>query len=285
MKKLCIIIGVTTVIVAFATCVCAGSYRLRYKLVPGQTWIVKELSQTETIFMGDKEVRKTKTIIEYQVTTGPKEGWVSLVARIKSHTNEAGENTAEQTGLTRILYKANMHSSGEIRNIHYEGGPTLPSGTNTENLTPEMKAMMQQSATLLADIWKGAIFWFPELPEVSLEPGDEFDVTKKIGVGGTGAGMQTETLTKQVFTLEDVSKGLAYFSVKERSITKTKGMVGGTADTKGVGKSEAVFDLNEGMWMECVTKGRHKVQLGAGSAGGQSNSEVLSITKYEIEKQ
>ncbi len=48
--------------------------------------------------------------------------------------------------------------------------------------------------------------------------------------GGTysgGSGMQVETVSKQVFTLEDVSKGLAYFPVKERSVTKTGGSMGG----------------------------------------------------------
>jgi hypothetical protein len=283
MKRALLILGLTTVIVVFATSSFAGSWRLQYKLAPGQRWRVTSLSQSETTVMGTKDVNRHKTIIEYQVTKGPKKGWVSLVARIKSHTNEAGEDSAEQTGLTRVTYKADMHSSGEIRNIHHEGA-SLPNVGTTENLTPEMKAMMQQSATLIADIWKDAVFWFPELPEDKLVLGDEFDVIKKMGVGGTGAVMQTESITKQVFTLEEVSKGLAYFSVKERSITKMKGAMGGKADTKGLGKSEAVFDLNEGMWIEFVTKSRYEVKFGAGSPMGQGASEVLDVNKYEIEK-
>jgi hypothetical protein len=284
MKRALLILGLTTAIAAFATNSFAGSWRLQYKLAPGQRWLVTVLSQSETTCMGTKDVNRTKTIIEYQVTKGPKPGWVSLVARIRSHTNEAGEDTAGQTGLTRITYKADMHSSGELRNIHHEGA-SLPSDSTTEDLTPEMKAMMQQSATLIADIWKDAVFWFPELPEARLGLGDEFDVVKKMGAGGTGAGLQTESITKQVFTLEDVSKGLAYFAVKERSITKMKGAMGGKADTKGLGKSEAVFDLTEGMWIEFVTKGRYEVKFGAGSPLGQGASEVLDVTKYEIEKQ
>jgi len=61
----------------------------------------------------------------------------------------------------------------------------------------------------------------------ALEIGDEFDVQRKMGMGGSGVGMQAETLIKQVFTREDVRKGLAYFSVKERSVTKTGGAMGG----------------------------------------------------------
>jgi hypothetical protein len=242
------------------------------------------LSQSETTVMGTKDVNRTKTIIEYQVTKGPKEGWVSLDAQIQSQQNEQGESLADQTGLNRVTFKADMHSSGEVRNIHHEGA-SLPSDSNTGDLTPEMKAMLQQSATLIADIWKHTVFWFPELPEATLELGDEFDVVKKMGAGGTDAGLQTETISKQVYTLEDVSNGLAYFSVKERSITKMKGAMGGTSDTKSLSKGEAVFDLKEGMWIEFVTKDRSEVKLGTGSPMGQGTSEVLSINKYEIEQQ
>jgi hypothetical protein len=263
----------------------AAPYGLKYKLAPGQRWVAKMLSQSETTFMGNKNVTKTKTVIEYKVTKGPKKGWVSLVARIKSQKNEAGENIADRIGLTRIEFRADMHSSGEIRNIHSEGRVSIPRGGNTENLPPEMAAMMQQSANFMAEVWKNAVFWFPELPEDKLEPGDEFEVTKKMGAGSAGAGLQTQTLTKQVFTLEDVSDGLAYFSVKERSLTKTKGVMGGKSETKSLGKSKAMFDLKEGMWVEFVTKYRSKVQLGGGSPMGQSASEVLNVTKYEMEKQ
>ena len=282
MKWALLILGLTTVIVVFTTSSFAGSVRLKYKLVPGQRWRVTSLYQSETTVMGTKDVNRHKTIIEYQVTKGPKKGWVSLVARIRSHTNEAGEDAAAQTGLTRVTYKADMHSSGEMRNIRHEGA-SFPSEANTEDMTPEMKAMMQQSATLIADIWKDAVFWFPELPEDTLAPGDEIDVIKKMGAGGKGAGMQTETIAKQVYTLEDVSTGLAYFSVRERAITKTKGMMGGESDTKSLGKSEAVFDIKEGMWVEFVNKYRSNVQMGSSATVGEGTAEVLSINKYEIE--
>ena len=285
MNKICKTIGLVTVIFGSMAYAFAAPYGLEYKLAPGQRWVAKMLSQSETTFMGNKNVTKTKTVIEYKVTKGPKKGWVSLVARIKSQKNEAGENIADRIGLTRIEFRADMHSSGEMRNIHSEGRVSIPGGGNTENLPPEMAAMMQQSANFMAEVWKNAVFWFPELPEDKLEPGDEFEVTKKMGAGSAGAGLQTQTLTKQVFTLEDVSDGLAYFSVKERSLTKTKDVMGGKSETKSLGKSKAMFDLKEGMWVEFVTKYRSKVQLGGGSPMGQSASEVLNVTKYEMEKQ
>jgi len=281
MKTIFEALGLVTVIFGLMTHALAGPIGLKYKLAPGQRWVARMLSQSETTFMGKKNVTKTKTIIEYEVTKGPKRGWVSLGARITSQKNEAGESTADRIGLTRIVFRADMHSSGEIRNIRYEGGEQIAGGSKGENLPPEVAAMMQQSANVIAEAWKNAVFWFPEFPEDNLEPGDEFDVTKKMGAGG---GLQTQTLTKQVFTLEDVSDGLAYFSVKERSITRMKGVMGGKSDTKSLGKSKATFDLREGMWVDFVTRYRSKVQFGGGSLMGQGTSEVLNVIKYEMEK-
>jgi len=281
MKTIFEALGLVTVIFGLMTHALAGPIGLKYKLAPGQRWVARMLSQSETTFMGKKNVTKTKTIIEYEVTKGPKRGWVSLGARITSQKNEAGESTADRIGLTRIVFRADMHSSGEIRNIRYEGGEQIAGGSKGENLPPEVAAMMQQSANVTAEAWKNAVFWFPEFPEDNLEPGDEFDVTKKMGAGG---GLQTQTLTKQVFTLEDVSDGLAYFSVKERSITRMKGVMGGKSDTKSLGKSKATFDLREGMWVDFVTRYRSKVQFGGGSLMGQGTSEVLNVIKYEMEK-
>ena len=284
MKKIAKTIGMVTIIFGFMTYAFAGSFGMRYKLVPSQRWVAKMLSQSETTFMGNKDVSKTNTIIDYTVNKGPKKEWVSLVARIRSQKDETGENIADHMGLTGIKFMADMHSSGEIRNIHHEGSMQIPGGSNKDDLPAEMEAMIQQSANFIAEAWKNAVFWFPELPEHDLEPGDEFEVTKKASAGSEGSGLQTQTLTKQVFTLEDVSGGLAFFTIKERSITKTKGVMGGKSDTKSLGKSKAVFDLKEGMWVDFVTKYRSKVQFGGGVPMGKDGSEVLTVTKYEMEK-
>jgi hypothetical protein len=281
MKTICKILGLVTVIFALMDHALAGPIGLQYKLVPGQRWVARMLSQSETAFLGKKNVAKTKTTIEYEVAKGPKKGWVSLGARITSQKNEAGETSADRIGLTRIVFRANMHSSGEIRDIRYEGGEPIAGGSKGEDLPPEVAAMMRQSANVIAEAWKNAVFWFPEFPQDTLEPGDEFHVTKKMGADG---GLQTQTLTKQVLSLEDVSDGLAYFSVKERSITRTKGMMGGKSDTKSLGKSKATFDLREGMWVDFVTRYRSTVQFGGGSLMGQGTSEVLNVIKYEMEK-
>jgi hypothetical protein len=259
-------------IFGFVTSAFASSYELRYKLEPGQRWILRMLSQSKITLMGKKDVFETKTIIEYRVTEGPKKGWVSLVARIKSKKHNIGESIADYIDLTRFKFKADMHFSGEIRNVHWEEEKPIAEEGNMESLSPEMVRMMQQSANFMVEMWKGAVFWFPELPEDRLELGDEFEVTKKRSAGSEGAPGQIQTLIKQVFTLEDVDDGLAYFSVKERSIAKTKvAMAGKSEDIKVLSKGRAIFDLKEGMWTEFVIKSRFK--------------EVLSIFKYEMERQ
>ena len=125
-----------------------------------------------------------------------------------------------------------------------------------------MAAMYEQSSKMIAEAWKNAVFWFPELPEDGLEPGDEFEVTKKMGMGNEGMGMKMESVSKQVFTLDEVADGLAYFSVRERTITKSNATMGSKSDTKTAGKGEAVFDLKNGMWTDMTIKSHSNLNLG-----------------------
>ena len=262
----------------------AGSWKLHYKLKPGQVWIATLHSQSETAFMGKKNITRTKTLIEYKVCPGPKKGWVSLKARIKSQSGPSGQSGG-QMDLSRLRFTADMHRSGEIRNIQYSGNPFPGMQANTKGMPAGMAAMYEQSSRMVAEPWKNAVFWFPELPEDSLEIGDEFDVTRKMGAGGRTGGMQMQSVSKQLFTLEDVSEGLAYFTIRERTITRTGSPMGGKSDTKTAGKAKAVFDLHEGMWAELAMKSRSRVQLGnmPGMSGGGTH-DVLQVSKYTVER-
>ena len=260
--------------------VMAGPVHFHYKLSPNQVWIGTMSSQTETTFMGKKDVNRSKSIIEYKVSKGPKRGWVSLRAKIKSQKTSSGQSGG-QMDLSKITFFADMHTSGEIRNIRHEGNPMPPPDPS---MPPEMKAMYAQSSNMMAEAYKHAVFWFPEIPEDGLVPGDEFDVTRKMGMGGGEMGMQSQTVMKQVFTLEDVVDGLAYFTVKDRSITKTEGIAGGKASTKTAGKGETVFDMETGMWTDLTVKSRSKVNMSAVPGMANMSQEVLSITKYEMEQ-
>ena len=258
----------------------AGPVHFQYKLSPNQVWMGTMSSQTETTFMGKKNINRSKSIIEYRVSKGPKRGWVSLTAKIKSQKTSSGQSGG-QMDLSKITFFADMHTSGEIRNIRHEGNPMPPPDPS---MPPEMKAMYAQSSNMMAEAYKHAVFWFPEIPEDGMVPGDEFDVTRKMGMGGGGMGMQSQTVMKQVFTLEDVVDGLAYFTVKDRSITKTEGVAGGKANTKTAVKGETVFDIETGMWTDMTVKSRSKVNMSAVPGMANMDQEVLSITKYEMEQ-
>ena len=239
----------------------AGGCQLKYKLAPGQKWTCTFASKNESNVMGQKNVNQSRMVYEYTVSKGPKQGWVTMTARIESK----GSGGQGQMDLSKLRFTADIHLSGEIRNSNYTGTAMPDRGDEADQMPPEMKKMMQDSYKMIPEAYKNAVFWFPEVPETKLEIGDEFDVQRKMGMGDSGIGVQAETLIKQVFTLEEVRKGLAYFSVKERSVTKTGGSMGGSSETKIAGKGNAIFDLEQGMWLELTEKSQCKGKLRRGS--------------------
>jgi len=263
-------------VLVFAGSATAGGWWFSYRLKPGQEWIVTHAGQTETNVMGQKQVNRNKTVIGYKVSAGPKKGWVRVTAKILSA--DGGMD------LKKMTFTGDMHTSGEIRNKKVTGS-AAPQMDGMEGMPPEMKAMMEQSYRFMADAWKEMVFWFPEFPEEKLDIGDEFDMTRKMAGGGGAMGMTS--VRKEIYTLEDVSDGLAYFSVKDRSVTQMQGAMGGETKTKTAGKGETVFDLKDGMWMEVVSRFKSATNMGSmtgmpGAGGG--NFESLHINKITIEQ-
>jgi hypothetical protein len=257
----------------------ADGCTLAYNLKPGQKWRCAFTSRSETTVMGQKNTNQSKQTYDYVVSKGPKNNWVTVTARIVTK----GADAQSGMNLSKLVFTADVHTSGEIRNIQYSGD-VMPTLENADQIPEEMKKMMQASYKMIPEAYKHAIFWFPEVPEYRLEIGDEFDVKRTMGAGGTGTDMQMQTVSIQSFTLEEVSKGLAYFSVKQRSVTKTKGVAGGSADTKIAGKGEAVFDLEQGMWLELTEKSLVKVNLSGVAGMGNRDQDMHTIHAYEMEK-
>ena len=71
---------------------------------------------------------------------GPKKGWISLEARIISLGKASNKR---QMDLSKIVYTADVHTSGEIRRIKYSGNIMPDLGENADQMTPQMKEMMQ----------------------------------------------------------------------------------------------------------------------------------------------
>ncbi len=253
----------------------AGGYKFAYKLSPGQKWTAVQLNRNESEFMGKADVSQNINRMAYTVKKGPKTGWVQLIGRLlfKDETQGAGPM------LKDARFYARMHTSGELRDIRAEVPAPAPM-QNQSQMPPQMAAMYAQSGQMMAELHKPAVFWFPEFPEETLALGDEFEVIRKSRSGGPQALMAVQAVTKQIFVLDDVADGLAYFSVTEKTTSKMSGGPMGTgADTQTVGKGEAIFDLKLGMWIEITVKTKIRVQLGQGS--GQH--EALSVSKLTME--
>lgn len=277
MKKKDLIAVLLAVLWIFSVPAAAGTLKLKYDLKPGQKWTGTLTSQNQTgVISGKKKRNPSKTIVEYTVKKHPKKGWVTLEARILS----AGKKRS-RIDLSKITYSAEVHKSGEIRNITYSGDVMPDLGKNAANLPPQTLAMLKQSLATLPEYWKHMVYWFPELPEFGLEEGDEFDCNRKMSVGGPGPAA-IQALVKQVFILEEVSDRLAYFSVKERSVTKGT-VAGSDTKTKKAGKGDAVFDLETGMWLELTEKAKSKINMGAAAGAGSASNDMMLVRKFEME--
>ena len=281
MKRLLMLTAALLTLALTLSPVWAGGWPFAYKLKPGQTWTVTMAQQNTSNVMGQKDVNRNKHQIRYTVSAGPKKGWVTLTAKfLKSAGTESGMDMGKMT------FTADMHTSGEFRNKKVTGSPAPPMG-DMEGVPPEMKAMLAQSYQSMGEMWKETVFWFPEFPEGKLDLGDEFEMTQKMGSGGGIMGV--ESVIKQVFTLEDVSDGLAYFSVRQRAVSKTAGM-GSKTTTKTAGKGETIFDLKAGMWVEVVTLSQSSINMGSmpgmtGTPGMPSGEQKMQhMTKITVER-
>lgn len=257
----------------------ADSCSLAYKLAPGQVWLSEVVSQFKSTDADSDAMPATRYAVRYRVLKGDKPGWVKLEAKIVSHSAQ-GQGGIDYTKLT---YTADMHSSGELRRIAHTGSamPPMPE-EQLKSMPPQYAAMMRQSADMLAKAMQQGVFWFPELPEDKLSIGDSFEVVQKSDIG-SGTGMQMQTVMKSEFTLEDISEGLAYFSVRQRAQSKAGGM-GGSSETRTAGKADAIFDLRQGMWVEMTVKSQSTSSYsGAGGMAGEMGG--VQLVRYRMQLQ
>jgi hypothetical protein len=263
----CGVLMALTAVALPTTGLAADSCTLAYGWKAGQAWQVELLSQTESSYMGNPSVQKNRQQISYRIKKSTKAGWVHVEARIrnKQMVAEGGMD------ISRLLYEADMHQSGQLKNVKYTGS-LMPN----DDAGP-MAEMMAQSYDMMAKAMQQAVFWFPELPEDRLEIGDEFESVQKTDMAMPGM-MNMQTVTKTVFTLEDIDRGLAYFSAHQRSASKITGMSSGKIKTAG--KADAIFDLQQGMWVELTSKNRSSSNFG--DVGG--SVESISINKYQMER-
>ncbi len=262
------------IIVIAPSLVLAGGVKLKYKFVPGQKWECTRKSHMAFEVMGQKQVQRQTNTILYTVSKGKKKGWVHLTAQYINPPPKTPENQFA-LGQYDLIFSADIHSSGDTRNIRVEdtgkdnGDPSLP---------PQMQAALEQNKKIVAESLKQTVFWFPEVPEDALAPGDEFEEKRTSGVKTDDMANQSKIRT--IFELDDVSDGLAYFVTKQRSATKMATQVG-KMDYGSSGKGEIIFDLKEGMWIEYVSKTKMKF---SGAMMGQGAQDMLITEKISMLK-
>ena len=246
----------TLLVTSLLACPALAGQRFAYRFDEGDTWKMSERSDTTTEMMGTKMVQRAKRLTVYKVARDQGKGWVRMAAQIISQKN--WDNTGqvnEMNPLADMQFSADVHKIGVVKNYKFSGG------------NPQM-------AQMVGPAMKPSIFFFPEFPEEALELGDEFDSVIRFEMPGMMGMGGMKSVTKLTYTLEDISDGLATFSIKQRMKMKGSGM-----DIKSGGKSEAVFDLNQGLWVEHETVTKSAVEKGPGAGGS-----VLTRSKVTLEK-
>jgi hypothetical protein len=235
-RKVFITLLLSVVWFAISDAQAATGHRLAYQFKPNQQWIKTDLYETHSEAMGFKTVTRNTTVVKYQIQPAKKKGWVTLEGSIASNTTQMDDQPPQDLGVLRgIKYTADVHTTGDTRQIAISGGDN-------------------DAARLSAEAHKVSVFWFPELPEDALQPGDEFEWVQNMAIKDP-SGMSITVATKWSFVLDEVEKGLAYFSITSRSKTQMQSAMGGAA-MPSINKGEGIFDLNEGMWIEWRLKGK-----------------------------
>ena len=272
------LVTLTLLLLWSGAAVAADSCTLTYKMKPGQVWQADVVSQYKsTAAMGGESSSQSSYTVRYRVMQGDRKGWVKIEGRIIKHSaqSEGGVDYA------KLIYTADMHSSGELRHIRHSGSAMPPIPEEQLAAMPAQYAeMMRQSGDMVARAMQMGVFWFPEVPEDRLSIGDFFETVQKSDLGSSPM-MQSQTVVKTEYTLEEISEGLAYFSVRTRAQTKTGGM-GGSMDSKTAGKADAIFDLEQGMWVEMTMKS-HTSSSYAGMGGMSGEMGGVNISRYRMQ--
>jgi len=75
-----------------------------------------------------------------------------------------------------------------------------------------------------------------------------------------------------------VRQGLAYFTLRIKSLTKMAGPTGNST-VPTVSKGEAIFDLKSGMWLESKTKSETRMKM----PGAGADMRAVSVSKMRME--
>jgi hypothetical protein len=261
-----------------ATAAAEPPLRLRYGWSPDQTWHTTHHSIRETRLRGEVQRDRGIARFEYRVLGAEPEGALRLEAALLSQETADGISPLD---FSAIAFSAQIDAQGRLRGAHYEIGEAQP--PVVEGVAPDPIAF-RQMLRQVASAWRGAVFWFPELPERALAVGDSFVVDEARSLAETEPGVSMRIHSSRTYRLLAVEAGVARFRVEEVSTVDAATAQSGIASEQRA-EGEALFDLGLGMWtrQELVSSQRASY---TGAAGvGEGDGEVSAITTTLLEMQ
>ena len=251
---------------------------LRYGWSPGQVWRATSSVERETRVGDDVQRDRGAARFEYTVERAPG-GEVRLEARMLAQETDAG---ATPIDFSPIAFHAEIDARGRLRDAHYTIADAPPPAAAGEVSDP---VAYQQILRRVASAWRSAVFWFPELPERSLKPGDAFVVEDERDLSDEpGAAMRVHST--RTYRLLAVADGVARFRVEEDSRVDA-GSGESRIDSRERAEGEALFDLALGMWtrQQLVSSQRARYSGPAeGKSGAAGEASSRSVATIEMER-
>ena len=252
--------------------------RLRYGWAPGQTWRGVYSVKREMRLAQDVQTDLGVARFDYAVLPDAKQGSLRLEVRFVSQETAAGPSPLD---FTPIVFHAGTDPLGHLRAPGYQIGEARP--PDLPGIEPDPVAY-QQMLEQAAAAWRHAAFWFPELPERPLAPGEEFVSRddRDLGAGAPGMGMWMKS--ERRYRLVSVAEGVARFRVEENShVDAAAGPESVASEQRAEG--EALFDLALGMWTRHELVSSQKASFhGAPGAAPTGEATSRSVTTIEMQR-
>jgi len=256
----------------------AAPVRLRYGWESGQSWRAVYSVKREMHLAQDVQSDLGVARFDYTVRSDAKQGELRLEVRFVSQETAAGPSPLD---FTPIVFRAGIDALGHLRAPDYQIGEARP--PDLPGIEPDPVAyrqMLEQSAAA----WRWAAFWFPELPERPLAPGEEFVSRDDRDLGSGAPGMGMWMRSERHYRLVSVAQGIARFRVEEDSHVDAAAGAEGVASEQRA-KGEALFDLALGMWTRHEIVSSQKASFhGAPPAVGAGEATSRSVTTIEMQR-
>jgi hypothetical protein len=254
----------------------AAKLRLRYGWTAGQTWHATHSLERELKVAGELQRERGVAHFEYSVRADTEPAVLRLEARMLSQETLAGVSPLD---FSAVLFRTRVDAQGRQQGAHYaisEAQPPAISGVQSDPIA--YRRMLRQ----VASAWRHSVFWFPELPERSLAPGEDFVVQEDRDLGGEQPGVSMRIRNTRKYRLLAVESGVARFHVEEVSSVEAAAAESGLASTERA-EGEALFDVALGMWKRQQLKAlEHSRYADTPDGAGSGEASSTGVTTIEM---